>query len=94
MGEPPPHETKAKPKSCSRAIKRGIMLTVHARDSWALVFFADHDRRRIGIVADDLRHDRGIGDAKASDAVHLEPRIDDGVVTVPSGRLIAEAKSL
>ena len=42
-------------------------------------FLADHDRRRVGVAAGHLRHDRGVGDAQALDPVDPEPRIDDGV---------------
>jgi len=40
--------------------------------------FADHDGRRIGVAADQGRHDRGIDHAQALDAMHLQLRIDHG----------------
>jgi len=43
---------------------------------------ADHDGRRIGIAADQGRHDRGVDDAQAFRSVHFQLRIDycDGIV--------------
>jgi hypothetical protein len=38
---------------------------------------ADHDTGRVGVAADEVRHDRGIGDAQALDAAHAQVRIDD-----------------
>ena len=38
---------------------------------------ADHDRRRVRVAADDVRHHARVGDAQAGDAVHAQPRIDD-----------------
>src|SRR5271154_2661855 len=40
--------------------------------------FGDHDGRHVGIGADDLRHDRGIGDPQAVHSVDAAFRIDDG----------------
>ncbi len=39
--------------------------------------FRDHDRRRVGVTADDRRHDRRVDDSKAVDTVHLQVWIDD-----------------
>src|SRR6185312_593824 len=38
--------------------------------------FADHDGGRVGVAADDIRHDRGVRNSQARDATHLEPRIE------------------
>src|SRR5262245_62367861 len=53
---------------------RASILKNHGR-----CFLADHNRGCIGITADDLWHDRGVGDAQARDAVHPQTRIDDSV---------------
>src|SRR3546814_8875835 len=37
----------------------------------------DNDSRRIGIAGNDIRHDRGIGDAQPPEGPQLQPRIDD-----------------
>src|SRR6056297_3199620 len=34
---------------------------------------ADHDRGRIGVAADDRRHDGGVGDAQPVDPVDAQP---------------------
>jgi len=38
---------------------------------------AHHDRRRLRVAADQLRHDRRIDDAQSLETVHAELRIDD-----------------
>ncbi len=47
----------------------------------------NHDHWRVGVARDEPRHDRGIGDAQASDALHFQVRPDDGVIldTHPAG---------
>jgi hypothetical protein len=40
-------------------------------------FLADHCGRRLGVAADEERHDRGVGDAQALDPPHPELRVDD-----------------
>src|SRR4029450_6127553 len=44
-------------------------------------FLPDHDRRSIGVAADNQRHDGGIGDAQPSNAMHPQTRIHDRVAT-------------
>ena len=44
---------------------------------------ADHDRGRVGVAADHLRHDRGVHHPEAADAMHPQPRIDHGVGSMP-----------
>jgi Zn-dependent protease with chaperone function len=39
----------------------------------------DHDRRRIGVAADQLRHYGGVDHAQALHAAHPQLRVDDGV---------------
>ena len=39
--------------------------------------FGDHDRRCVGIAADDGRHDRGIDHTQAFEPLQPQPRIDD-----------------
>ena len=38
----------------------------------------DHDGRRVGVAADDLRHHRGVDHAEALEAVNPQLRIDHG----------------
>jgi hypothetical protein len=38
--------------------------------------FADHDRRRVDVAADDGRQNGGVGDAQALDATHAQPIVD------------------
>ena len=46
-------------------------------------FFADHDRRRIGVPAGHVGHDARIGHAQLSHPQHPEARIND--VADPAG---------
>src|SRR5262244_2908835 len=39
---------------------------------------SDHDASRHGVPGRDARHDRGVGDAQAVDAVDAELTVDDG----------------
>jgi len=41
--------------------------------------FSDHDGRRVGVAADDRRHHRGVDDAQAVDAAHVQRGIDDRI---------------
>src|SRR5262245_33081064 len=54
--------------------RRPCILENHGR-----TLLANHDRGCIGVATDDLRHDRGVGDSQALDAVHLEPWVNNGV---------------
>src|ERR1700730_11447860 len=40
---------------------------------------ADHNARRVSIARRDGRHDRGVGDAQAVDAVDTQLVVDDGL---------------
>src|SRR5258708_4613135 len=44
---------------------------------------ADHRRRRVGVAADQRRHDRGVNDAQAFEAADAQLRIDDGEIVTP-----------
>src|SRR6516162_1962589 len=44
-------------------------------------FLPDHDRRSIGVAADNQRHDGGIGNAQPSNAVYPQTRIHNRVAT-------------
>src|SRR6202022_4766239 len=44
-------------------------------------FLPDHDRRSIGVAADNQRHDGGIGNAQPSNAMYPQTRIHDRVAT-------------
>ena len=51
-------------------------------------FLADHDRGRVGVAADDVGHDAGIGDAQIGDADDSQPVIDDASHPARAGEVI------
>ena len=50
--------------------------------------FRDHDDRRVGVAADDRRHDGSIDDTQAGNAIDPQSRIDHGrcIGSHPAGR--------
>src|SRR5262249_51657246 len=49
-------------------------LSVHRRAERAPVLEADHRAHGVRVAADEIRHDRGIGDEQALDALHAQLR--------------------
>ena len=60
-------------------------LTLHylacQHDGRALL--ADHDRRGLGVAADEPGHDRRIDDAQAIESAHAQLRIDHSHIVAP-----------
>src|SRR3954471_13438909 len=72
-----PHGEERRICDASRTMRPdtfGLCRPHHACDR-----FADHDRCEMGVGAAVGRHDRGVGDAQAGDALHLAVRVDDAV---------------
>ena len=67
---------------CSVPDEFGELNAMSSRNHFSCLL-TDHDRRRIGVATDDVRHHAGVGDAEIADTFHEQIRIDH--VTDPAG---------
>ena len=58
-------------------IGRAAAMRRRCREHQVRAFLADHDAGGIGVARDHGRHDRGVGDPQAKEAVHAQLRVDD-----------------
>ena len=79
-----PQDARVRPRGtgeltvrCPRGVRHAALRIRSA------ALLADHDARRIGVARGHGGEDRGVGDAQARKAVHLEPLVDDRSWTLP-----------